>query len=604
MSFKIKETKFSLLVNPPENTILLGIDSDDSKLKIKWPSGLVDVIQTVESGGGSYGESVIIGSTLAGAPTGQKFLANGRDVWPEGNYVQVSGINTRATGNYTHATGKYTITYGDYSFSGGVGRTAGVEVIASGEGSFNFSRTDLQVSNVLGKSSAILGGIDSNIKDSNYCAILGGNTNTISGSTTSSVILGGTGNKISSSASNVGILVGLNNVISGSTSYSTILGGTTNRIGVSASGVALVGGAQNVIGNSTLNSVIIGGINNQIGASINNTVVLGYVNIIATKSNAVYAPNVILKNTSTSAVNEQGAIVYDGTKFRGYLGGGWVDFVNATSTAVSNWNTAYSWGNHAGLYRPISYVTPPGGDNTTLQINSNGAFGGTNIMYSNDNAGYGLLRFRAAAAVNSLIIGEITQSRVYGIGMYNDAIIATYDGQNRYSYGNGIITVQESYHEGIYMSPSFVPNTTNIGSNYILTYDATYGGAIQRAKPTTLAGYGINEPSEIVASVFKSSKYATSFDNNITRNGKVYSMSLSFYTNGEDDEWYTIGVISPPHKMFSNTVIYFTLNSETVNNQEMGLAKLTKNINNNNIDVTILVGKHGHWAGNVTWFGE
>jgi hypothetical protein len=27
-----------------------------------------------------------------------------------------------------------------------------------------------------------------------------------------------------------------------------------------------------------------------------------------------------------------------------------------TSTNITNWNTAYGWGNHAGLYRPISYV--------------------------------------------------------------------------------------------------------------------------------------------------------------------------------------------------------------------------------------------------------
>ena len=27
-----------------------------------------------------------------------------------------------------------------------------------------------------------------------------------------------------------------------------------------------------------------------------------------------------------------------------------------TSTNITNWNTAYGWGNHSGLYRPISYV--------------------------------------------------------------------------------------------------------------------------------------------------------------------------------------------------------------------------------------------------------
>ena len=27
-----------------------------------------------------------------------------------------------------------------------------------------------------------------------------------------------------------------------------------------------------------------------------------------------------------------------------------------SSTNISNWNTAYSWGSHTGLYRPITYV--------------------------------------------------------------------------------------------------------------------------------------------------------------------------------------------------------------------------------------------------------
>jgi hypothetical protein len=35
-----------------------------------------------------------------------------------------------------------------------------------------------------------------------------------------------------------------------------------------------------------------------------------------------------------------------------------------TSTNIANWNTAYGWGNHAGLYRPISYV-PAWGDITS-----------------------------------------------------------------------------------------------------------------------------------------------------------------------------------------------------------------------------------------------
>jgi len=49
-----------------------------------------------------------------------------------------------------------------------------------------------------------------------------------------------------------------------------------------------------------------------------------------------------------------------------------------TSTNITNWNTAYGWGNHAGLYRPIAYVpawTDVTGKPTFATVATSGSYG-------------------------------------------------------------------------------------------------------------------------------------------------------------------------------------------------------------------------------------
>jgi uncharacterized protein (TIGR02145 family) len=54
-----------------------------------------------------------------------------------------------------------------------------------------------------------------------------------------------------------------------------------------------------------------------------------------------------------------------------------------TSSMISNWNTAFGWGNHAGLYRPISYV--PAWSEITSKPTTLAGYGITDAVNTTDN---------------------------------------------------------------------------------------------------------------------------------------------------------------------------------------------------------------------------
>jgi len=310
MAILLKETKFSQLSIPETGYILFGIDSETGNLKFVDSTGESKTI-SIDVGGDITGDSIVVGSTISGATYGVKYLANGLNVTPTGNYSQVQGNQTTTLAQYSHAEGYKTITSAEYahsqgeyttaagtaSITGGIG-SASCLVIASGSASVNISSTNTRTSDITGINSVILGGVDNLIGISTSSAIIAGKLNTING------------------ISNNGIFVGISNTINNTSQNSVILGGNTNTINTTG------------ICDSILSSY-----NSSIASSLSYVSIIGMSGYAATiYNNVVYVPSIALVNSSaTPTVN--GAIRYNGSNFQGY-NGGWIS-----------------------LERPIDYVT-------------------------------------------------------------------------------------------------------------------------------------------------------------------------------------------------------------------------------------------------------
>ena len=143
-----------------------------------------------------------------------------------------------------------------------------------------------------------------------YCAIVGGESNTISGHS-HSFIGGGFNNLIECDAAYNAIVAGQNNI--NHAFNGVIIGGQDNTLGFSTScpsqaeNSIIVGGSGNTIATSTnhaFNSSIIGGKGHIIDNSVDdleNTVIIGGEYITANTSNTVYVPNMIINTGGTQS---------------------------------------------------------------------------------------------------------------------------------------------------------------------------------------------------------------------------------------------------------------------------------------------------------------
>lgn len=76
-----------------------------------------------------------------------------------------------------------------------------------------------------------------------------------------------------------------------------------------------------------------------------------------------------------------------------------------TSGNITNWNTAFGWGNHAGLYRPISYV--PAWSEITSKPTSVGGYGITDaVTITEDQTISGIKTFNTDLLINTLTLGK------------------------------------------------------------------------------------------------------------------------------------------------------------------------------------------------------
>ena len=111
-----------------------------------------------------------------------------------------------------------------------------------------------------------------------------------------------------------------------------------------------------------------------------------------------------------------------------------------TSGNITNWTTVYGWGNHAGLYRPISYV--PSWSEITSKPTSVSGYGITDAVTTTGNQGIsGNKTFNSDLMVNGLTVGRGNGGESYNTAFGMQALYSSTTGKQNTAVGYGALTL-------------------------------------------------------------------------------------------------------------------------------------------------------------------
>jgi len=264
---------------------------------------------------------VTIGSSIqdiTSTATGTHSIAYGSGTTSSGNYSHAEGYGTEAEGNSSHSQGTRTFAGGESSHAGGHQSNSGKTLFINNTGGFGHYTVTEPLDKGIDSTcdySAILGGIDHFISDGQTTSIiLGGNSNSISGSSGSSnqTIIGGNSNRIYP----INAFFGSSNNI--------IAGGDGNFINSSSAtgGNSIMGGGNHVITDNVSNSSIIGGEDNVFNSALVRSVILGGVGITGSSNDTVYVPNLNIGSVGSGTPLISLGLDSNGNVVTGTTGGG------------------------------------------------------------------------------------------------------------------------------------------------------------------------------------------------------------------------------------------------------------------------------------------
>jgi len=323
-------TELSLITNSSAASTITG--GYINRILSSNYSSVLGGIQNVISGSSSFYNSIIGGlnNRLFGTTLGTSIISSLQSkIYPSQYSVILGGYQNIISG-LTYSTEYNTILGGssnvisgnslaNSSILGGVNNIINTtrSAIVGGSGNTITKNTDELTTPInsgifAGANNKIIPrfGSGSVIMSASYCAIVGGESNTISGHS-HSFIGGGFNNLIECDAAYNAIVAGQNNI--NHAFNGVIIGGQNNTLGFSTScpsqaeNSIILGGSFHKISefsNNTWNTAIIGGTSNLIDntvGDVNNTVILGGSNITATTSDYVYVPSLNIKTVGSSA---------------------------------------------------------------------------------------------------------------------------------------------------------------------------------------------------------------------------------------------------------------------------------------------------------------
>jgi hypothetical protein len=264
---------------------------------------------------------VTIGSSIqdiTSTATGTHSIAYGSGTTSSGDYSHAEGYGTEAEGDSSHSQGTRTFAGGESSHAGGHQNTEGKTLFINNTGGFGHYTVTEPLDKGIDSTcdySAILGGVDHFISDGQTTSIiLGGNSNSISGSSGSAnqTIIGGNSNRIYP----INAFFGSSNNI--------IAGGNGNFINSSSTtgGNSIMGGKDHLITGNISNSSIIGGEDNVFNSGVGRSVILGGTDITGSSSDTVYVPNLNIKTVGVATPLYNIGIDSDGNVVKGTTSGG------------------------------------------------------------------------------------------------------------------------------------------------------------------------------------------------------------------------------------------------------------------------------------------
>ena len=323
-------TELSLITNSSAASTITG--GYINRILSSNYSSILGGIQNIISGSSSFYNSIIGGlnNRVFDTTLGVSIISSSNSKIYPSQYSVILGGNQNIISGLTYSTEYNTILGGSLnvisgnslassSILGGVNNIINTtrSAIVGGSGNTITKNTDELTTPInsgifAGANNKIIPrfGSGSVVMSASYCAIVGGESNTISGHS-HSFIGGGFNNLIECDAAYNAIVAGQNNI--NHAFNGVIIGGQNNTLGFSTScpseteNSIILGGSFHKIGessNNTWNTAIIGGTSNLIDntvGDVNNTVILGGSNITATTSDYVYVPSLNIKTVGSSA---------------------------------------------------------------------------------------------------------------------------------------------------------------------------------------------------------------------------------------------------------------------------------------------------------------